>query len=215
MSRIVDFDPSPVEPAHPMDIRTFENLVIIQRHLREQLQARIDQAFDRASRQVGFVVATTLPVTLEIGSEGTVQAVRMGGEHLEGTVFEREMTAALEGLVDSTIAGAAAGTYDVSLPWFEALRLRLHTEWMEPAHVARRVPSPSTPPPPAGVREPAHWFDPGYALASHERMAIAVLDEVYPELRIADRIAAAREFVRRTVPPEPAHYRDIGPGTIR
>ena len=43
---------------------------------------------------------------------------------------------------------------------------------------------------------------------------ISVIDEVYPELRLADRIGAYRQISRRYIWPEvkePVHYRRIKP----
>jgi hypothetical protein len=42
------------------------------------------------------------------------------------------------------------------------------------------------------VREPAHWFDPRIAIAPEEAVLISVIDKVYPELRLMDRIASFR-----------------------
>jgi hypothetical protein len=52
------------------------------------------------------------------------------------------------------------------------------------------------------VREPAHWFDPGIAIAVEEAVLISVIDDVYPELRLSDRISSYREIFRRRVRPE-------------
>ena len=59
-----------VEPAHPALVKQYEDLITIYRVIREHLQGRIDVAFDRVSREIGFVVTTTLPVTLEIAGKG-------------------------------------------------------------------------------------------------------------------------------------------------
>jgi hypothetical protein len=40
--------------------------------------------------------------------------------------------------------------------------------------------------------EPAHWFDPGRLVTEAEQVFIVALDEVYPELRLVDRISASR-----------------------
>jgi hypothetical protein len=61
------------------------------------------------------------------------------------------------------------------------------------------------------VREPAHWFDPGVVIAIEDAVVISAIDEVYPELRLAERIAADRLAIRQIRPEvmEPVHYRDI------
>ena len=61
------------------------------------------------------------------------------------------------------------------------------------------------------VREPAHWFDPGVAIAIEDAVVISAIDQVYPELRLAERIAADRLAIRRIRPEvmEPVHFRDL------
>jgi hypothetical protein len=58
------------------------------------------------------------------------------------------------------------------------------------------------------VKEPPHWFDPGVAIAIEDAVVISAIDEVYPELRLAERIAADRLAIRRIRPEvmEPPHY---------
>ena len=63
-----------------------------------------------------------------------------------------------------------------------------------------------------GYGEPVHWFDPGYVIAAEEAILISAIDEVYPELRLANRVAFSRQAARGFVPPEvhePAHFRQL------
>jgi hypothetical protein len=58
-------------------------------------------------------------------------------------------------------------------------------------------------------QEPAHWFDPGIAIAVEELVLIEAIDRVYPELRLVDRVAFVREALRKRVRPEvvePVHH---------
>jgi hypothetical protein len=52
--------------------------------------------------------------------------------------------------------------------------------------------------------EPAHWFEPGLA-AVQDKVVIAAIDEVYSDLRLAERIASVKVAVRPEVM-EPAHF---------
>jgi hypothetical protein len=203
-----------VEPAHPSIVRLHDDLIAIYRFLREKYQEVIDQTFDQISRQIGFVVTTTVPVVLEVGKGGDVVEFRMGAEHLKDTLFDRELSAALKELGGSSIPNVSTGTYHLHLLWFDALKLKLRTDWVEPAHLipggfgdmGQIVP---------GVREPAHWFDPGTLIPVEEAVLVAVIDEVYPELRLVDRIATYRQLLRAKVRPEvmePAHFR---PGELQ
>ena len=201
-----------VEPAHPSVIRLYDDLLDIYRHIREVAQTDIDAAFDDASRQIGYVVTATLPVDLELGDKGAVKRVGLGADHLKGTLFERGMMPVLKKM--RNVPNASAGTYKIYIIWSQALKLKLRRDWVEPAHfvvpsifdrirvdVSRFVPPE--------VHEPAHWFDPGLLLSAQDAITISVIDEVYPEIRLADRVAMTRESLRRKVFPEvkePAHF---------
>lgn len=204
-----------VEPAHPRIVRLHDDLLAIYRYIREKYQEEIDKAFDRASRQIGFVVTTTLPVMLEIGDKGTVKRFGMGESHLKDTLFDRELTTATKSLVGKPISSVSPGTYNLYLLWFEALKLKLWTHWMEPAHFRRehlveRAYTEKAQAVQPEVREPAHWFDPGRAIDAEEAVVISVIDEVYPELQLSRELAASRASYRWPVGSEvrePAHYR--------
>lgn len=198
-----------VEPAHPAVVKQFEDLVSIYRVIREKFQARIDAAFDRVSREIGFVVTTTLPVTLEILEKG--KPVRWEvSEPLKGSLFEK---AILEVLGDPTPQPAIpAGRYKLYLVWYEGLKLKLRKDWLEPAHYLRpgilerfTEIAPVRP----EVQEPAHWFHPALAIPVEDQILISVIDEVYPELRLAERVSLTRQLLRRVKPDvmEPAHFR--------
>jgi hypothetical protein len=59
------------------------------------------------------------------------------------------------------------------------------------------------------VQEPAHWFHPALAIPVEDQILISVIDEVYPELRLAERVSLTRQLLRRVKPDvmEPAHFR--------
>jgi hypothetical protein len=206
------------EPAHPVIVKLRDDLVSIYKHIREKYQTEIDNAFDRASRQIGFVVTTTVPVMLEVGKEGKVKSISMGSEYLKGTLFERELSAALKPIFDDPIPFGKEGTFKLNLLWFDALKLKLRTDWMEPAHfrtggLAERI-SPEIAANFVSLKnrpmpEPAHWFDPGILIATEEAVLIEAIDEVYPELKLVDRVASTREALRKIGPEvkEPAHFR--------
>lgn len=226
-SRLKDW----VEPAHPVLVEYHRQLRWLYEHIREQYQAEIDHAFDSVSRQIGFVVTTTAPVSLQIGDGKLRKAAIPEASPLAGTLFESALMEAIQPLAGAKLADVAPGTYELYLIWYDALKLKLRTEWMEPAHVFRpwlepahffrfpfdveraqaaraRVPERS-----AVVwesHEPAHWFDPGMALSQREAVLITVIDEVYPELQLVERLAGSRQAARVAVGPgvrEPAHFR--------
>ena len=205
-----------MEPAHPMIVKLHDDLLAIYRLIRENYQSSIDKAFDDVSRKIGFVVTTTIPVTIEIADKGAIKRMTVGAEHLKGTLFEKELIIdALSKFRDGNIPKVSPGTYSLYLIWYDALRLKLKTDWMEPAHFRKpgfTVPAQSNLTV-ASVRpevmEPAHWFDPQVLLQPEEAVLIAVIDEVYPELNLAARVSAIRERVRAVRPEvmEPAHFR--------
>lgn len=216
-----------VEPAHPMIVKLREDLLALYSLIREQYQQEIDRTFDRVSRHIGFVVATTVPAVFEVDENGVLKNIAMGAAHLRGTLFDRALSETLNPLVGTQIAHRenesmpiAAGTYNIYLIWYQALKLKLHTDWLEPAHFRReriselRGVGQRVAPIPPEVQEPAHWFDPGIAINFEEKLQIAVLDEVYPDLRLAERVAAPRQARRMQVRPEvvePAHFRRFEP----
>ena len=204
------------EPAHPSVIRLYDHIIQIYRELKEQ-QDKIDEAFDRVAAQVGFVVTTTLPVRFDVGTDGQVEDVQLDSAALKNTLFEKELTPFVSKLRKKKFAGVAAGSFRIYLIWYDALSLKLRRDWMEPAHVLQGLvtnllgPATNVPSVRPEVREPAHWFDPGIAIAIEDAVVISAIDQVYPELRLAERIAADRLAIRRIRPEvmEPVHFRDL------
>jgi hypothetical protein len=208
----------PQEPAHPGVIKLHDDLVKIYKILRESYQDKLNAAFDQLSRQIGFVVRTTLPVTLSIAAkEGRVS---LTGENFRGTIFEKTFLEVLNDLPKKAQGTVADGNYKLYVIWYDALKLKLHTDWMEPAHLYWLEPAhvaqglgeaqiPQRAPLGPGPFEPAHWFDPGFRFELEESLAISAIDQVYPELRLAERVRAARQLPRTAMTPgirEPAHF---------
>ena len=207
------------EPAHPGVIRLYDGLIQVYKVMHERQEA-IDAAFDRVAAQIGFVVTTTLPVRVEVAEDGAVKKSAFDSEALRGTIFEKELSGFLQELTRKPFTGVPAGTYRFYLIWYDALKLKLRRDWLEPVHVIQGllgsvVAQRGTVAPGAlvrpEVREPAHWFDPGIAIAIEDAVVISAIDEVYPELRLAERIAADRLALYRIRPEvmEPAHYRQL------
>ncbi len=131
-----------VEPAHPMVIKLRDDLVAIYRLVKDRFQKEIDAAFDRGSQQIGFVVTTTVPVTLELGEGGFIKSLGLGSDCLKGTALEKELLAVFERMIKGNIkTGASSGIYNIALFWYDAVNLKLRTDWMEPAHPAFRLQS--------------------------------------------------------------------------
>jgi hypothetical protein len=124
-----------VEPVHPMAVKLYSDLVTIYKFVKDNYQKDIDAAFDRASQQIGFVVTTTLPVMLEVGEGGAIKSLSMGSESLKNTPFEKEITAVFDmKRKGENKINVSAGVYNLALFWYEAVKLKLRTDWMEPAH---------------------------------------------------------------------------------
>jgi hypothetical protein len=200
-----------------------DQLRALYHHIREAYQPEIDDIFDRVSRQIGFVVTTTVPISLQV-VDGTVKRAAINEKSpLAGTLFDKSLSKVLRGLSGDQVPLKESGTYEIYLIWHDALKLKLRMDWVEPAHhpFARRVDLTRLPlrrlvPERERIdvvwesHEPAHWFDPGAAIDAEEAVVISVIDEVYPDLRLIDRLMAFRRFDRRIVPPEvqePAHFR--------
>jgi hypothetical protein len=229
----IKFRPVPPEPAHPMVVKLHDDLVAIYTYIREKFQAEIDQAFDRVSRDVGFVVSTALPFTLNM-ADGRIKGIIIT-DGLRGTIFDRELSAVLKSSSGDSIKNVSAGTYSLYLFWLEALKIKLRTDWMEPAHsnirlqaeqigkIKERVRQKETLKElesmekevvfgPSPWEEPAHWFDPGTVIDAEEKVLISAIDEVYPELKLVDRLISYRAVVNQRIRPEvkePAHVRQV------
>jgi hypothetical protein len=164
-----------------------------------------------------------VPISLQV-VDGTVKRVAINEKSpLAGTLFDKSLSKVLRGLSGDQVPLKESGTYEIYLIWHDALKLKLRMDWVEPAHhpFARRVDLTRLPlrrlvPERERIdvvwesHEPAHWFDPGAAIDAEEAVVISVIDEVYPDLRLIDRLMAFRRFDRRIVPPEvqePAHFR--------
>jgi hypothetical protein len=197
-------------------IRLYDDLLQVYRAMRER-QKDIDAAFDRVAQMIGFVVTTTLPVRVEISERGKVASVAFDSEALRGTIFEKELSPFLKELTEQPFADVPKGTYRFYLIWYNALRIKLRRDWLEPAHVLKAVVGSLISPAAVAagsaivkpeVREPAHWFDPGIAIAIEDALVISAIDEVYPQLKLADRIAADRLAIRKIRPEvmEPPHF---------
>ena len=208
-----------VEPAHPGIVTRYDDIVALYSAIRENAQKAIDHAFDEVSREIGFVVATTVPVTVEVGDKHAVEKVKARGEQFKGTLFDRKLVPAFDSLVNLPVDGVGAGTYNIYAIWESALTLALRHDWVEPAHfgvAASQVSAVATeavaerrllP----GVREPAHFLDGRIQLTPEETVLVSAIDKVYPDLRLAERVAASRVATRPiAVSPyviEPAHFR--------
>lgn len=226
-----------VEPAHPMVVKLHDDLISIYQRIREQFQEKIDTVFDTVSRDIGFLITTTLPLTMEFGEEGQVKKIELGAENLKDTLFDKAFAPLFKQMArkdpefDKSIA---PGVYDLHLIWFDALKLKfrtdwvepahfrdyirireqlsnlVHFDWVEPAHVAIGAGSFAAVDP--NVVEPAH-FKPS-AEQWRDKVLVAVLDQVYPELRLVDRIAKMKDILRHRVRPdvmEPVHFQKIRP----
>lgn len=124
-----------VEPAHPMVIKLYSDLVTVYKFIKDNYQKEIDAAFDRASQQIGFVVTTTMPVMLEVGDGGAIKSLTMGSESLKNTPFEKEISAVFDlKRKGENKLNVSPGVYNIALFWYDAVKLRLRTDWMEPAH---------------------------------------------------------------------------------
>jgi hypothetical protein len=224
-----------LEPAHPMVLKFRDDLILIYRHIREHLQSDLDDAFDKVASEIGYLVTTTLPLRIEVAKASNIKTVELGAEHLRGTIFEKRFLPILKkmgGMDGDKNFNVTEGVYNVYLIWLDALKLRFRTDWVEPAHfhdylqlqdrfrdvlrfdwvepahvaLGGMMPSPVDP----DVMEPAHLKP---ALQPwREKVLLAVIDEVYPELRLIDRISKLKDILRHRVPPdviEPAHFREF------
>lgn len=193
------------ELVQPAVIRLYNNLVQVYRIMRDN-QKEIDAAFDRVAAQIGFVVTTTLPVRLQVAEGGAVTGASFDGDALKGTIFEKELSGFLKAFTQKPFSGVPAGTYRFYLIWYDALSLKLRFEFRETAHFLQGLLG-ALGPQQGGisatalvrpeVEERAPWFDPTAVIPIEEVLVILAIDEVYPELRLEERISAGRLAISR------------------
>jgi hypothetical protein len=208
-----------VEPAHPGVIKIRDDLVSVLTAVRAKVQPAFDDAFDRISRQIGFVVTTTLPVAFEVDAKSQIARVSLSAGNLQGTLFEQGFAESFKSLAKLKVGNekdpVAAGSYHTYVIWLAALKLRLRYDWLEPAHwgsvdLSRFITTAAESVFDYSPIEPAQWFDPGLAISALEGVSLSALDEVYPELQLVERLGQIRAQQRITVGPgvrEPAHPR--------
>jgi len=193
------------ELVQPAVIHLHNSLIQVYRIMRER-QKEIDAAFDRVASQIGFVVTSTLPVRVEVAEDGAVKKISFDGEALRGTIFEKELSGFLQDFTKTPFSGVSAGTYRFYLIWYDALNLKLRFDCCESVHilqgllgslVSQQVGVAASALVRPEVKEPSHWFDPGMAIAIEDAIVIMAIDEVYPELRLAERISAGRLAISR------------------
>ena len=195
--------PTPwVEPPHPSAIHLYQDLIQVYRSMKEN-QREIDQVFDRVASQIGFVVTTTLPVLMEVESNGSVRSFEPASEAVRNTLFEAEFKPFLEELKGRGFQDVSPGKYRFYLIWLDALLYKLAIEANEPPHAfASLIGAMAQREQVAGaavrpeVMEPVHWFDPRVPLPVEDVLTISAIDMVYPELRLAERVSANRMAVR-------------------
>ena len=221
--------PEPNEPAHRPILELEDLLRVLYAHIRDKYQDVISKTFDEVSRDIGFVVATTLPMTFHVAEKGKVEGFEVPeGSPLKGTLMDRGLTKALKPMLEAKVPVAKPGDYTIYLIWPPALRFKLRRDWMEPAHWHGPWTEPAHPgrvPIDVGrlaadqrlakvawdVREPVHWFSPRIRMSELDALHVSLLDEVYPDLKLMERVVAARRGARAVFPEvqEPAHFRDF------
>lgn len=105
------------------------------------------------------------------------------------------------------------GTYNLALLWYDAIKLRLRADWMEPAQPVYRLASElmgsqhpmhemqaEAKQPGFEHQEDARWLDRSRLIAMERAVLIAAIDEAYTELKLGERIGM---FERNTSKPSP------------
>lgn len=150
--------------------------------IKEKCQKDIDNAFDRISKEVGFVVTMTVPVDLEF-EKGKVKRISAGAENLKGTIFEKAMTEVLKPLADDPIPiGRKTGIYTVVVFWHGALMLTKTALYKPPWECCEMV---------QVLKDAFSHLDDRTAIMKEQVLASAI-DQVYPELNFAQRLANSK-----------------------
>lgn len=152
------------------------DLVKIYGAVKEKCQKNINDAFDRISREIGYVVTTTIPVDLEL-ERGKVRRISMGAENLKGTIFEKAMIEAFKPLTDHPIP--VDGTHYTLLAFWEDALMLTKVKIIPDPHPHETV---------QVLKDVFSHLEDRTATMKSQAMASAI-DQVYPELNIAQRLA--------------------------
>jgi hypothetical protein len=159
-------------------VKERSELVKIYGAIKEKCQTNIENAFDEVSRQVGYVVTTTIPIDLEL-EQGKVKHISMGAENLKGTIFEKAMIKALKPLTDEPLP--VIGTkYTLVVLWKEALMLTMVK------------PGDYSPYEMVQVLKDAFSHLGERTATIKEQVLTSAIDQVYPELNFAQRLANSK-----------------------
>lgn len=186
-------------------IKTYDYLRNLYAFFRNR-QDGIDKTFDNVSKSIGLVITTTLPIQVEI-SKGKINSISIGTGQLTNTLFEQKFNDFLQSfktLTDERLSTIPDGSYNLYLIWLDALNLRLRSDFMDPGSSSGSTPTTFRPVPPVvrepvhnnwgvGIREPVHWIDPG-SIDLNEAIQISAIDDIYPELKLADRIILTQQI---------------------
>jgi hypothetical protein len=197
-----------MEPAQPAIYRQHETLIRIYKLIREGFQAEIDQVFDNVSEKIGMVITTSLPFRMQIKSHKIVNAEVMLAQNEKASLYHSELNSVLAKMNGKETSKVSDGNYELYAFWHDALKMKLKTSWMEPVHFRGILDKP------AAYElgkyswmEPVHWFDPRLDLVLDEKIVISAIDEVYPDLRLEERVFSIRKDLYRqmTGVTEPVH----------
>jgi hypothetical protein len=196
-----------VEPAHPAAIHLYDDYVNIYRLIREKFQTEIDAAFDKLSREIGFVVTMTLPVKIE-AVNGASKSVKCGSENLANTLFDQRVISIVSKGIKEKSLTLKDGSYELPIIWFEALKYKFRLDWVEPAHfrVSDKIRNRQYYKVDYEVNEPVHFLTRPDLLDSRTAQVVLALNEVYPELKLSTQMQTARAEVMMKPWLEPAHF---------
>ncbi|MGO9975928.1 MAG: hypothetical protein ACLP01_24605 [Solirubrobacteraceae bacterium] len=69
------------EPAHPSIVALYADVIGVYKAMKG-FQPEIDDAFDRAAKEIGLVITTTVPVRIEVGDGGKITTAKLDGQTL-------------------------------------------------------------------------------------------------------------------------------------
>lgn len=195
--------------AQYLAVKTYDYLRTLYGFFRER-QEEIDNTFDSVSQSIGLVITTTLPIQVVL-SNGKINSISIGTSQLMNTLFEQKFSTFLQTfktLSSDQLSTVPDGNYSLYLIWLDALSLRIRSDFMEPVNSRRSTSRSSSNFPssfrsvPPVVEEPVHWIDVGLSIDLSETIQISAIDEIYPELKLADRIILARQISRISISSE-------------
>ena len=133
-----DLSYSHVEPVQHATLKLHEYLSRIYQYLKGH-QKEIDRVFDSTSEKMGVVLTTSLLSEMQVVDKKIKAFKTVIPQGYKPTMYHEAMDKLLAGMHGTALEEVADGQHPLYVFWHEALKAKLKTSWIEPAHYIDRI----------------------------------------------------------------------------